>query len=161
MLRWLGAGLILCAGALTSRTILTSNRAARRTRLSLASAFETMEAEVRLLLTPLPTLLRRSYGGEADAFFARVTRALYAADLPTAWRGAAETLPLPPEEREAVARLGTRLCGGEDAVCAALALAASQLRKTHEALEARRAQNERLTTALCLCVGLFLALLLL
>ena len=53
MLQWLGAGLILAAALLTRRTLLETDRAAQRTRRALAAAFETMESEVRALLTPL------------------------------------------------------------------------------------------------------------
>ena len=160
MLRWLGAGLILAAAFLTRRTLLATDRAAQRTRRALAAAFETMESEVRALLTPLPTLLRRAYGEGADTFFATVARELHRADLPRAWRAAAAELPLPPEEREIVAQLGTRLTGGEAAVCGALTLGASQLRRTADAIEGQRAQKERLTSTLCLGAGALLALML-
>ncbi|MBQ7713965.1 MAG: hypothetical protein IJT71_03645, partial [Oscillospiraceae bacterium] len=76
MLRWLGAGLILCAGLLTRRTLLSDARAAQDTRRALAAEFVEMEAEIRLLLTPFPTLLRRKRGAAADAFFARAADAL-------------------------------------------------------------------------------------
>ena len=161
MLRWLGAGLILAAALLTRRTLLATDRAAQRTRRALAAAFETMESEVRALLTPLPTLLRRSYGEGADAFFAVAARELHRADLPRAWRAAAAELPLPPEEREIVAQLGARLTGDEAAVCGALTLGASQLRRAADAIEGQRAQKERLTSTLCLGAGALLALMLL
>ncbi len=161
MLRWLGAGLILAAALLTRRTLLETDRAAQRTRRALAASFETMESEVRALLTPLPALLRQRYGEEADAFFAAVTRELHRADLPGAWRVAAAELPLPPEEREAVAQMGARLTGDEAAVCGALSLGAVQLRRIADAAEAQRAQRERLTSTLCLGAGALLALMLL
>ena len=161
MLRWLGAGLILGAGLLARRTVLETARAEQQTRLELSSAFETMEGEIRLLLTPLPTLLRRGYGAKADAFFTRVTDALRSTDLPLAWRSAAAELLLSPEEQAAVAELGVRLCGGEESVCAALTLAAAQLRKRYEETEQKRPENERLSTSMLISVSLFLILLLL
>ena len=161
MLRWLGAGLILAAALLTRRTLLETDRAAQRTRRALAAAFETMEAEVRALLTPLPALLRGTYGAEADAFFAAVGRELRRAGLPEAWRAAASELPLPPEEREIVAQMGARLTGDEAAVCGVLTLGATQLRRSADAAQAQRAQKERLTSALCLGAGALLALMLL
>ena len=114
-----------------------------------------------VLLTPLPTLLRRSYGEGADAFFAVAARELHRADLPRAWRAAAAELPLPPEEREIVAQLGARLTGDEAAVCGALTLGASQLRRAADAIEGQRTQKERLTSTLCLGAGALLALMLL
>ena len=159
MLRWLGAGLILCAALLTRRTLLETDRRAQRTRRALAAAFETMEAEIRLLLTPMPTLLRRSYGEEADAFFRQVSRGLrHGESLTAAWRAATDILPLPPEEREQIAALGTRLGGNEESVCAALSLAAAALRKRYEEVEAARPQKERLTTSICVSISLFLAI---
>ena len=161
MLRWLGAGLILTAALLTCRTLLTTDRTAQRTRRALAAAFETMESEVRALLTPLPTLLARSYGEGAEPFFTAVTRELHCADLPRAWRIAAAELPLPSEEREMIAQMGARLTGDEAAVCGALTLGASQLRRAADAIEGQRAQKERLTSTLCLGAGALLALMLL
>lgn len=161
MLRLVGAGLILCASLLTRRTLLGGARAAQRTRCTLAAAFEAMESEIRLMLTPLPALLRRTYGAEADAFFARVSRALRrGAPLAEAWRQAARALPLTEEERELVGRAGQRLCGDEESVRAALQLAARQLRDRYDAAERLRGRDERLTTALCLSAGLLLAILL-
>ena len=161
MLRWLGAGLILCGGLLTRRTLLATDRRAQRTRRALTAAFETMEAEIRLLLTPMPTLLHRSYGAEADAFFGQASRELrHGKSLATAWRDAADMLPLPPEERESIAALGARLGGSEEGVCAALSLTASALRKRYEEIESARPQKERLTTSICVSISLFLAILL-
>ena len=160
MLRILGAGLILCGGLLARQTLVGSARCAQRTRRALAAELETMESEIRLLLTPLPELLRR--GAARSAFSASVTALLAGGGtLTEAWRAAAETLPLPPEEREQLAALGDRLDGDETGVCAALALAAARLRGRYDEVERSRAQTERLTTSLCLSAGLLLVILLL
>lgn len=162
MLRWIGAFLILGGGLLARRTILEGERRAQRTRRALASAFDAMEAEIRLLLTPLPSLLRRDYGKDAKEFFDRTARELGSgAALSSAWRRAAEPLPLQEDERETVAALGARLCGGEDAACAALALASAALRRSYDESEARRRERERLVTTLCVSAGLLLCILLL
>ena len=109
MRRAVGAGLILCASLLTRRTLLDGARTAQGARRALAAAFETMEAEIRLLLTPLPTLLRRPYDARTDTFFARALQELErGAPLREAWRRAAQTLPLPEEERE-LARYAARV----------------------------------------------------
>ena len=161
MLRALGGGLILCAALLTRQTLLRERRAMQRTRRALAGAFEAMEAEIRALLTPLPALLRRSYGAETEPFFAALAAALRrGTPVEEAWRAALEALPLPEEERASLAPLGARLGGDEEGVRAALALAARTLRASYEDAERRRAQDERLTTALCLGAGLLLAILL-
>jgi len=161
LLRGVGAGLILCAALLTRRALLGERRERQRTRRALAAAFETMEAEIRLLLTPLPTLLRRGCGAESRAFFETVSIALRRGGDPSAaWREAAEALPLPRNERESLALLGGRLGGDEESVCAALSLAARTLRACYDDAERRRGQDERLTTALCLSAGLMLVILL-
>lgn len=162
MLRWLGAGLILCGGLLTRRALLEGERRTRRTRRALADAFETMEAEIRLLLTPVPALLRRAYGDSADAFFTQVSQGLSRGmPLAEAWRRAAETLALPEDERESVAALGARLGGAEESARTALTFAASTLRRSDTHDETRRRERERLTTTLCICLSLLLAVLLL
>lgn len=161
MLRALGGGLILCAALLTRGTLLGERRERQRTRRALAGAFEAMEAEIRALLTPLPTLLRRAYGAETEAFFAALAAALRrGTPIGEAWRGALDALPLTPDERAALAPLGARLDGDEEGVRAALTLAAGTLRAAYEDAERRRAQDERLVTALCLGAGLLLAILL-
>ena len=161
MLRAAGAGLILCASLLARRTLLHSARGVQRTRRALAAAFEAMESEIRLLLTPLPTLLRRTRGAEADVFFARAAQSVARGVSPDeAWREAAGALPLPEDERAIVALVGERLCGDEESVRAALRFAAERLRERYDAAERRRPQDERLATALCVGAGLFLAILL-
>lgn len=162
MLRWLGAALILCGGLLTRRTLLENARREQRARVSLAAAFEAMAAEIRLLLTPLPALLRRDWGEETERFFRDIPACLQSGmTLAEAWRRAAGSLPLSTEEREAVASMGLRLGGGEESVCATLSLASAQLREKHRQIEARRMENERLTTSICVSVSLFLTILLL
>lgn len=162
VLRWLGAGLILSGGLLTRRTLLGEARRVQQARRELAAAFEEMEAEIRLMLTPVPALLRRARAESAEAFF-RGAREGLSRGLPLAeaWRASAETLPLPELEREPVARLGARLDGGEESACAALALAASELRRAYDRAERERGAKERLTTSVCVSMSLFLIVLLL
>ena len=161
MLRWLGAGLILCGGLSVRYRLLESERRTQRTRRALAGAFEAMEAEIRLLLTPVPSLLRSPCGDGADAFFANVSKALASgAPLAEGWRRAAETLALPEDERETVAALGVRLGGTEESACAALTLAVAMLRRAYEAAEAGRRERERLTTTLCISISLLLIVIL-
>lgn len=160
MLRALGAGLILCGGLLARQALVEPARCAQRARLALAAALEAMEAEVRLLLTPMPKLLRRAAAKEA--FFGRVLSGLSSGVAPgEAWRAAADTLPLPSEEQELLAALGERVSGDEEHACAALTLAASRLRRRYDEVESRRRQTERLTTSLCVSASLLLAILLL
>lgn len=162
MLRWIGVACILSGGLLTSRAMLGEARRAQRTRRELAEAFEAMAAEIRALLTPLPALLRRSRGRCVEAFFADASRRLSRGEtLTEAWRDAAALLTLPREEREAVAALGGRLSGDGESVCAALALSASALRRSHERAELSRRETERLTTSICISISLFFAILLL
>lgn len=161
MIRWLGAALILCGGLLTRHTLLCGQRRVQQTRRELAAAFEAMEAEIRALLTPIPTLLRRSRGESVEAFFAFVSMELSrGAALPEAWERASAELALPEDERETVAALGERLSGTEESVCAALKLAAASLRQSYERFELERRENERLTTSICISISLFLTILL-
>ena len=162
VLRWLGAGLILFGGLLTRGTLLDGARRVQRTRRGLAAAFEEMEAEIRLLLTPVPALLRRAHSESAETLFRGTREGLSRGlSLAEAWRGASETLPLPEIERESVAGLGARLDGGEESACAALALAASELRRAYDRAERERGEKERLTTSICVGASLLLLVLLL
>ncbi len=162
LLRWLGAGLILCGGLLVRQELLSEERKLRGTRRELAGAFEAMAGEIRLMLTPIPALLRRSRGQSAEAFFRGVREELARGTaLDDAWRRAAQSLPLPEEERETVASLGARLGGEAEETCAALALAASELRRAYVRTEEQRSGHERLITSICISVSLFFAILLL
>ena len=160
MLRGVGAGLILCGGLLARQVLVDPVRRAQRMRRTLAAALEAMEAEVRLLLTPMPTLLRRAAAEEP--FFGRVLSALSSGTAPEeAWRAASDALPLPPEERELFGEMGKRLGGDEEHACAALTLTASRLRRCYDEIEGSRRQTEKLTTSLCVSASLLLAILLL
>ena len=162
ILRWLGAGLILSGGLLTRRTLLEGARRAQQTRRGLAAAFEEMEAEIRLLLTPVPALLRRAHSGPAEAFFRRTREGMSRGlTLAEAWRASSEALPLPELEREPVVGLGARLDGGEESACAALRLAASELRRAYVRAERERGARERLSTSVCVGASLLFIVLLL
>lgn len=162
VLRWLGAGLILSGGLLTRHALLGEARRVQQTRRELAEAFEEMEAEIRLLLTPVPALLRRAHTESVETFFRRTREGLSRGlPLAEAWRASSEALPLPETEREPVARLGARLDGGEESARAALTLAASELRGAYGRAERERGARERLTTSLCVSISLLLIVLLL
>lgn len=161
MLRWLGAALILCGGLLVRRELVEERRQAQRTRLELASAFETMSTEIAMLLTPIPALLRRDYGEQADRFCATMLHELdNRGALVEAWRKAAAELPLPQEERAALASAGSRLDCGEEGARAALTLAAETERASYEKEEAKNDQNERVITSICVSISLFLTIIL-
>lgn len=161
MLRALGAALILGASLAARRLALEEGRRTQRLRRDLAAALEAMEAEIRLLLTPFPSLLRKDYG-ETCSFFAKSV-CLYlnmGRALPEAWRAAAENLPLPEAERRAVSSMSLRLDGDEASVCAALRLTAEELRRfAREAAPAERLR-ERNITVFSVSIGLLLIILL-
>lgn len=162
MLRWFGGVLIVLGGVLARQRLVEGERLTQKTRRELAEALEAMEQEIRLLLTPVPKLLRRRYGETADAFFASVSRALErGAPLAEGWRASAEALALPPPERAQVASLGRSIGGGEESVCASLTLTATTLRRQYEEAERERSKRERLKTTLCLSASLLLLILLL
>ena len=96
LLRWLGAGRILSGGLLTRRALFEGARRVQQTRRGLATAFEEMEAEIRLLLTPVPALLRQARTESAEALFRRTREGLSRGiPLAEAWRASSEALPLP------------------------------------------------------------------
>ena len=162
MHRALGAALILLAGMLTRRLLVEELRRVRRTRQDLADAFDVMEAEIRLLLTPVPALLRRSYGRAAGEFVSAVSRGLKRGRaLSPAWRGASGSLSLPEEERVAVAALGSRLDGDESSACAALRMAAEELRRKNANELQNERQNERNISVISITISLLLIVLLL
>lgn len=162
MLRGLGVLLILCGGLMARHTLLAEERNAQRTRRALAEAFDGMAAEIRLLLTPLPVLLSRDWGRGAAGFFSAVSDALKSGEeLREAWRNASAGLPLQEKERESIAAMADRLTGGEESACAALNLTASILRRNLEAADVALPARERLVTATCVSISLFLSIFLL
>ena len=159
MLRWFGAGLILCGGIMARQTVVRAAAAMQRTRCALAELFDTLRAEIEAFLSPLPLLLCRL---SDNAFAAQAAKRLKAgATLERAWEDAARTLPLTEREREQVAALGKRLDAEEKSVCAALSLAASALRQTYEKTETERHANERLITSAFMSISLFIIIFLL
>ena len=163
MLRGIGAMAILSAGLMLRGTILSKARREERTMREMRDALLALEREIALNLTPLPVLFPRGgYGEETDAFFASVSEGLRAGGtLRDCWAVSAQTLSLPQEEKERVARLGTMLGGDEESVRRALRAMADELSAALKARKRERAQRERVTTALCASASVFLLLILL
>ena len=159
----LACALIMAGCVALRQTWCAARRREQRLRRALSAALAQIAREVQLLLTPLPRLLRRRGRREmADGFCAAVTEKLDAGEtLSAAWRAAAFALPLPEEEREALARCGASLDGTAETACASLTLAAGELDRAYERAAAELPARERLATALCLSLGALLCVVLL
>lgn len=159
MVRALGG--LLVAGAALGGWL--GQRAERRRRMdtlwALSSGLSRMAEAVRLERTPLPRLLER-LGRESD-FFRRLGPALAAGEgAEAAWRRLAQDLPLPPEDREALAEAASGLSGDEAQVCRALTAAAERLERSLEAERAASMEREKRSAALWLSAGALLVILL-
>ena len=160
-LRLSGAAMILAGAMLVRNTLVEEDRRIQRTRLALADAFESMASEIRLLLTPVPELLQRECCGEVRAFFSAALRQMREGAGPEqAFEEAARLLTLPEDEKKLAARIGGHIAGSEESACAALALAASSLRRGYERAAQMQKEKDRMTTTLCISAALFAAILL-
>lgn len=164
MLKLLGSACILGGGILARYVQMAERRREMDTLSDLLWALRRMAEEIRLARTPLPVLLERlaqGCGQDAGAFFRQASAAARGGeDLGEAWRRGTGALPLCPGSAAALAELGGALCGDEESVCKGISLAVYALAKDAEERTARRAEEGKRATALCLSGAALLVILL-
>lgn len=159
MLRMFGGVLIFSGGLLARRAWVETCRREQSMRRELEEAFLRMADEIHVLRTPLPVLLRRQCGRETERFFQDIISNINKyKSIDMAWRKSSERLALPSADRAAISSVGQRVGGEEESVCAALMLCAAELHRNREAVEAGRMERERLITAVCVSISLFLTI---
>ena len=153
---------VLAAGFLVWRSRREVRRRRRNALADLTAALERLEEEIRLVRTPLPTLLEklaRDCRPDAAALFTGTARAARTGGDPVfAWRAASEALPLAEEDREALRSL--TLTGDEDRVRREAELVRARLARSLEALEAREPEEARRSAAFCFSAAALLVILL-
>ena len=164
MVKLLGAACVLGAAVWAWRRGAKERRRKLDTLADLIVLLDRMEGEIRLRRTSLPRLLAdlgRDRGPEVRGFCAAVSAALArGAPLGESWRSAAEALPLPPEDRQALAAMGDGLQGDEGNICKVMLLTGRLLRKDLEAARDRRPETEKRSGALWLSGAALLVILL-
>ena len=78
----------------------------------------------------------------------------------TAWRQAAEDLPLPEGDKQALFHLAEAWTGDEIGICKAITLACEKLQSSLKKFEKESAAEEKLMTALCFSTSALLVILL-
>ena len=151
MLKLAGSALVLAAGFLVRRAVVSRLQASLETCRAMIAALSWMEAQVRMELAPVPRLLPRlSQRALADDFFAAVAQGLARErTLCEAWTEALSMLPLCEEEREILRSLGERLDGEEESVCRALAGAVREMEASYARRRVDSCERKRLYSALC------------
>ena len=164
MVKVLGALCVLAGGAWVRQSRVREDRRELETLFALASALDRLGQAVRLTRMPLPRLLAdlgQEQAGDTSAFFAAVSAAGERGESPaSAWRRAAEDLPLRAEDRAAVKEAAASLQGDEEQLCRGLALASARLGDSLAERRRTRAEREKRTTALCFSVAALVVILL-
>ena len=158
VLRLLGGGLLVLAGALPGLQRLAAARRRLACLRGLAAALGLLAAELETLLSPLGELFAR----RADCpFFALVSAGFGAEPLETLWARAAAAQPLSDEERTALAALGGVLgrCAAPRQV-SELTLTRRRLSDAADALEREIAANTRRAPLLGAALGAIAAIVL-
>lgn len=164
-MRLLGAALILTGFGAGWSALARAWRTEEAALSRLESAFRSLSARIRLTRRSLPRLLREEGGAgstAADALLWEVSRRLERGEtLSSAWRAAAEALPLGERVRQTVCALGEQLSGGEEEICKALSLASDCIHEELQALRAEKRDRLRRSGAVCFSAAALLIILLL
>ena len=162
MVKLVGSLLVLAGGGLLWYTRMRAWRTRRNALQDLAAVLRAMGEEIRMTRTPMPRLLRKlagACGGEVQAFLRSTAAAAETGErLSEVWRNNAAELPLSPREREILT--GLELQGDEECVCRAVSLAALQMARCAEALEQKRPEETKRTSAVCFSCAALLVILL-
>ena len=112
-------------------------------------------------LTMLLTRLAEGREPKNAALFLAAARSLRAGTpCLTAWRQAAEDLPLPEGDKQALSHLAEAWTGDEIGICKAITLACEKLQSSLKKFEKESAAEEKLMTALCFSTSALLVILL-
>lgn len=157
MTRLLGSVLVAGAALWGWQRQWAERRRRMDTLWAISTGLSRMAEAIRLERTPMPRLLKRLEGD----FFRLLGEALGAGETAeTAWRRAADRVPLSPADRAALAEAAGGLSGDEEQICRALGAAAQRLRRSLEAERAATPEREKRTAALWLSGGALLVILL-
>ena len=159
MIKLIGALCVLGGGAWVWQSWLREDRRELETLFALASALDRLAQAVRLTRIPLPRLLadleKKEEGDTA------VSAAGKQGESPaSAWRKAAEDLPLRREDQAALKEAAASLQGDEEQLCRGLAMASAHLRDSLTERRQTREEREKRTTALCFSTAALVVILL-
>ena len=152
MLKLAGSVLVLAAGFLVRRTVVSKLQVSLDACRAMIAALSWTEAQVRMELVPVPRLLPRLSGRTVVGdFFAAVARGLECdKTLCEAWTDALSMLPLCDAECETLRSLGERLDGEEESVCRSLAAAVCEMEGSYARRREDMCERKRLYSALCI-----------
>lgn len=153
MLKLMGCGCVMAAGACLFWRITAEERRRAVVLYDLAMALETMADEIRMNRTPMPRLLLKmgtGRCGEVMDFFAAVRMSSGEMGLSASWRRAAEVLPLPEQEQRSFSELGSCLTGDEERACRGLRSVSEQFSRVLERQRDTTAEATKRNAALCL-----------
>lgn len=153
MLKLMGSGCVMGAGVWLLRNITVEERRRTAVLRDLEAALEVMADEIRINRTPMPRLLLKAGTGrcgEVMDFFMAVRMDSRTRGLSAAWRGAAAALPLPEQEKQALAGLGGCLTGDEEQICRGLLTVSQQLGCALKRQRETAAERGKRSAALCL-----------
>lgn len=161
-MKLVGSLFILAGGGLMWCLQRQAYQRRRTTLFDLVNALRSMGEEIRMVRTPMPSLLQKlaaNCGEDSQRFLQTVAAATREGErLTDAWRKGIGELPLSDREREIL--LGMELQGDEEQVRHAISLAAFQLAQCAEELERKRPEEAKRTSALCFSWAALLVILL-
>lgn len=164
MIRLMGSIFVFAAGGCVWYLRRRERQERGRILSDLTAALAEMETAIRLERTSLPMLLTRLAEGREPknaALFLAAARSLRAGTpCLTAWRQAAEDLPLPEGDKQALSHLAEAWTGDEIGICKAITLACEKLQSSLKKFEKESAAEEKLMTALCFSTSALLVILL-
>ena len=152
MLKWIGGGCVMTAGAWLFCRIAAEERRRITVLRDLVAALENMADEIRMNRTPMPRLLVKAgidRNADVKDFFDMVQMSAGEKGFSTAWRQAALPLPLPEKETQALSELGNCLTGDEEQACRGLLSVIAQLNRELNRRHESAAEVTKRNCALC------------
>jgi len=164
MLKLLGSLCILGGGSFMCLSRIRERQRERNTLSELAAALEQMAQQIRQTRKPLPQLLQNlaeEREGDAAVFFRQIATGLRQGHVAvSAWKQAAESLPLEAEEQKLLVKAGRCLQGDEQEICKGLSLASEMLSRISEEKRLSKAEQDKRTAAMCFSGAALLVILL-
>lgn len=151
---------VLLGGLALRAALVRAGRDELRLLRALAASLTLLTRQISATLAPLPRLLRQGdWPREAESFFLMILDGLAdGSSIEQSWRAAAQAMPLRENERALLAAPSEVLRGDEEPLLRALRAAAEAMEAAAREKAARRGEQERLITAVCVSGTLMLLL---
>lgn len=164
MVRVLGGLCIMCSGGMLLWLREKEDRRREDVLCDIIAVLKRMAEEIEYVGKPLPDLLeeaKKMCRREGKCFFGEIASALKRMEsLSSAWKNAAERLPVSQEERRIIVQIPDNFNNSEGNICKTLELFSNMLENSRKSWKIERTEMKKCERALCLSTAALLVILL-